>query len=73
MRDKNELKTVGAVCSEEQFEIKLDGKFKTRRHRQNLHDFLHGEPDFLANTSVSLEVNYKIVKKKSKFEEKIPM
>ena len=29
--------------------------------------------DVLANSSVSLEVNYKIVKKKPKIEEKIPM
>ena len=29
--------------------------------------------DVLANSSVSLEINYKIVKKKPKIEEKIPM
>ena len=60
------------MCSEEEIEIWLNGKVKTRRHYQNLQDFLYGEFDLLANSSVSLEVNYKIVKKKSKFEEKIP-
>ena len=61
-----------SVCSEEETGIELF-KVKTRRHRQYLHDFLDGESDLLANSSVSLEVNYKILKKKQKIEEKIPM
>ena len=52
------LKTVGTVCSEE---------------HKTFTKFFHGESDLLANCSVLLEVNYKIVKKKTKFEEKIPM
>ena len=48
-------------------------KVKTRSHRQYLHDFVDGESDLLANSSVSPEVNYKILKKKQKIEEKIPM
>ena len=32
-----------------------------------------GESDLLATVSLSLEVNYKIVKKKLKIEEKIPI
>ena len=38
-----------------------------------IHDFLDGESDLSANSSVSLEVNYTIVKKKPKIEEKIPI
>ena len=41
-------------------------KVKTRRHRQYLHDFIDGESDLLADSSVSLEVNYKNCKEETK-------
>ena len=41
-------------------------KVKTRRHRQYLHDFIDGESDLLANSSVSLGVNYRNRKEETK-------
>ena len=38
-----------------------------------VYDFIDGETDLLANSSVSLDVNFKIVKRKLKIEEKILM
>ena len=60
-------RSVGAVCSEEETE----SDYSRSRHDAIANTFTTS--DVLANFSVSLEVNYKIVKKKPKIEEKIPM
>ena len=63
---------VGAVCSEEETDLIIQGQ-DTAPSSTYLYDFIDGETDLLANSSVSLEVNFKIVKRKLKIEEKILM
>ena len=60
------------MCSEEETDLIIQGQ-DTTPSSTYLYDFIDGETDLLANSSVSLEVNFKIVKRKLKIEEKILM
>ena len=60
------------MCSEEETDLIIQAQ-DTAPSSTYLHDFIDGETDLLANSSVSLEVNFKIVKRKLKIEEKILM
>ena len=60
------------MCSEEEKDLIIKGQ-DTAPSSTYLYDFIDGETDLLANSSVSLEVNFKIVKRKLKIEEKILM